>query len=123
MHVGDQQSAKSGWQKEQRFNGLGCARIDQGGSAGELRDFGDEFACTQFNDFLRPAGSIASFDGYPTGNDDEHARRNLARPEKILVDGVVFDLAESAHAVDLVGRELGKHVLAAGLKHAVAVRL
>ena len=35
----------------------------------------------------------------------------------------VLALQAAAHAVDLVGRELGKHVLAAGLKHAVAVRL
>jgi hypothetical protein len=32
-------------------------------------------------------------------------------------------LAEPAHAIDLVRRELGKHVLVAGLKHAVAARL
>src|SRR5690349_15380673 len=81
LNVGDQQGAKFGWRKQQRFNGLGRARIDQGGSAGELRDFGDKFACTHFDDFPRAAKSIASLDGYPTCNDDEHARWNLACPE------------------------------------------
>jgi hypothetical protein len=40
-----------------------------------------------------------------------------------LINAIVFDLAESAHAVDLVRRELGKHVLVAGFKHIVAARL
>ena len=95
---GDHQGPQVFGRNEQRLHIVDGMNVDQRRPAGQLPHLGDEVAGSQFDDGGQTSQWIAP--GYPdrTGNENEHARSNVARDEKRLACSVMSDLAEAAQA-------------------------
>ncbi len=98
---GDQQGTKPVRRNDQRFHCVLRMRVDQRGPARQLRELAHECAGAVRHDEVARVGVVAPDDLDLAAQDDDQARPDLARAADRLSGGIVADLSEPAHPLDL----------------------
>jgi hypothetical protein len=87
--------------------------VDQRDAARELTDFGEKLTRPLIDDRRDMAKTVALGNRDMAGQYDEHALAGLAGFEQFFAILVISDVAEPAHARDLLRRQRGKRLLMA----------
>ena len=107
----DQQRAQSFRRYQQRFDVTLGMTVDQRDAARELADFGEKLTGSLIDHRRDVAETVALGDRDMAGQDDEHARSGFAGLEQPFAVLVGSDVAEPAHARNLLQRQRRKCLL------------
>ena len=121
----DHQGSQIVRRDQQRLDVVDRVHVDEGRLTRQLPDVGDEVAGPLLHDRRTVSHRIAARDAHRTLDQHAHSRRDASCDEQRLAGRVVADVPEMPQPIDLVRRQLRKHLLVAviDLHHCHAPKL